>query len=57
MIKIVSSHCAALDFDRGYLDRIIAEEGFSLVGDIKSKSKGLRKNNKKKRQKKQVWCK
>ena len=54
MIKIVSSHCAALDFDRGYLDRIIAEEGFSLVGDIKSKSKGLRKNNKRKRQKKLV---
>ena len=50
MIKMVSSHRAALDFYRGYLDRIIDEEGFSLVDEIKSKSKGLSKNNKRKRQ-------
>ena len=50
MIKIMSSHRAALDFDRGYLDRIITGEGFSLVDELKSESKGLSKNNKRKRQ-------
>ena len=52
MIKMASSHRAALDFNRGYLDRIIAEEGFSLADEIKSESKGLINNNKRKRQKK-----
>ena len=51
MIKMTSSHRAALDFNRGYLDRIIAEEGFSLADEIKSESKGLINNNKRKRQK------
>ena len=48
MIKIVSSHRAALDFDRRYLDRIITKEGFSLVDYLKSESKGLSKNYKRK---------
>ena len=52
MIKMISSHRADLDFYRGYLDHIITEEGFSLVGELKSKSKGLSRNKKRKRQKK-----
>ena len=55
MIKTVSSHRAALYFDRGYLNRIIAKEGFSLVDELKSKSKGLSKNNKRKWQTKIIF--
>ena len=50
MIKIVSYHRDTLDFGRGYLDHIIIREGLSLVDELKSESKGLRKNNKRKRQ-------
>ena len=42
MKKVVSSHRAALDHDKGYLDRIIKEECFDLVGFVvKSESKSL----------------
>mmetsp|Transcript_29952 Transcript_29952/g.67600 ORF Transcript_29952/g.67600 Transcript_29952/m.67600 type:complete len:190 (+) Transcript_29952:650-1219(+) len=40
MKKVVSSHRAALDHDKQFLDRIIKEEGFSVVDVvIKSESK------------------
>ena len=42
MKKVVSSHRAALDHDKGYLDKIIKEECFDLVGFVvKSESKSL----------------
>jgi len=42
MKKVVSSHRAALDHDRGFLDKIIKEECFDLVGFVvKSESKSL----------------
>ena len=42
MKKVVSSHRAALDHDRGYLDRIIKEEGLDIVrAVVKSESKSL----------------
>jgi len=42
MKKVVSSHRAALDHDRGYLDKIIKEECFDLVRFVvKSESKSL----------------
>ena len=38
----MSSHHAALDHDKGYLDRIIREECFDLVGFVvKSESSSL----------------
>ena len=42
MKKVVSSHRAALDHDRGYLDKIIKQECFDLVRFVvKSESKSL----------------
>ncbi|EJK64821.1 hypothetical protein THAOC_14402 [Thalassiosira oceanica] len=41
-LKVVNSHRAALDHDRGYLDKIIKEECFDLVRFVvKSESKSL----------------
>ena len=41
MKKIVSSHRAALDFDKGYLTKVITEEGYDLVSEVKSEKLGL----------------
>ena len=42
MKKVVSFHCAALDRDKGYLDRIFKKECFDLVGFVvKSELKSL----------------
>ena len=41
MRKIVSSHRAALDFDKGYLTKVITEEGYDLVSEVKSEKLGL----------------
>ena len=50
MKKVISSHRAALDFDRGFLDKIVTEEGFDLVAEVKSEKKSLSKKGKRKRQ-------
>jgi len=50
MKKVISSHRAALDFDRGFLDKIVTEEGFDLVAEVKSERKSLSKKGKRK------WC-
>ena len=50
MVKIVSSHRAALDFDKGYLNNIVTDEGFNLVGELNSESKNLSRTKKRKRQ-------
>ena len=47
MKKAISSHRAALDFDRGFLNEIITEKGFDLVKEVKSESKGLGGNKRK----------
>ena len=42
MKKVVSSHRAALDHDKSYLDKIIKEEGLDIVRVVvKSESKSL----------------
>ena len=48
MKKVISSHRAALDFDRGFLDKIVTEEGFDLVAEVKSEKKSLSKKWKRK---------
>jgi hypothetical protein len=48
MKKVISSHRAALDFDRGFLDKIVTEEGFDLVAEVKSEKKSLSKKGKRK---------
>ena len=50
MKKVISSHRAALDFDRGFLNKIVTEEGFDLVAEVKSGKKSLSKKGKRKRQ-------
>ena len=50
MKKFISSHRAALDFDRGFLNKIVTEEGFDLVAEVKSEKKSLSKKGKRKRQ-------
>ena len=50
MKKFISSHRAALDFDRGFLNKIVTEEGFDLVAEVKSGKKSLSKKGKRKRQ-------
>ena len=50
MKKVISSHRAALDFDRGFLNKIVTEEGFDLVAEVKSEKKSLSKKGKRKRQ-------
>ena len=43
MKKIVSSHRAALDFDRSFLTKVRIEEGYDLKAEVKSKKVGLMK--------------
>lgn len=50
MKKVISSHRAALDFDRGFLNKVITAEGFDLVAEVKSEKKGLSKVGKKRKQ-------
>ena len=50
MKKVISSHQAALDFDRGFLNKIVIAEGFDLVAEVKSGKKSLSKKGKRKRQ-------
>ena len=44
--EIVSSHRAALDFDAGYLNQILKEEGFDVVAVVKSEKKTVPKKRK-----------
>ena len=46
MQKIVSSHRAALDFDAGYLNSILKEEGFDVVAVVKSECKTVPRKRK-----------
>ena len=46
MRKIVSSHRAALDFDAGYLSKILKEEGLDVVAVVKSEKKTVPKKRK-----------
>ena len=41
MKKVSSSHCADLDFDKGYLNKVIIVEGHDFVSEVKSKKPGL----------------
>ena len=41
MKKIVTSHRAALDFDKGFLTKVRTEEGYDLVSEVKSEKVGL----------------
>ena len=43
MKKIVSSHQAALDFDKGFLTKVRIDEGYDLVSEVKSEKVGLLK--------------
>ena len=52
MKKVISSHRAALDFDKGFLEKIVSAEGFDLVKEVKSEGKlcgGKRKEVKSKK--------
>ena len=48
MKKVVSSHRASLDFDRGYMNKIVAEDGFDWVSEVKSEKRVIG-NGKRKR--------
>ena len=39
---------AVLDFDPGYLNKIVTEEGFHMVAEVKPEKKSLSKKGKKK---------
>ena len=43
MKKIVSSHRAALDFDKAFLTKVRIDEGYDLVAEVKSEKVGLLK--------------
>ena len=49
MKKVVSTHRAALDFDNGFLKKIVTAEGFDLVAEVKSEKKGLSNCGKKRK--------
>ena len=50
MKKIISSHCAALDFDRDFLNEVLTERAFDLAAEVKAEKKTLSKNGKMKGQ-------
>ena len=50
MEKIVSFHRVALDFDKGYLTKVITEEGHGLVSEVESEKMGLVKRVSKQKQ-------
>ena len=41
MKKVISSHSAALDFDKGNLNKVITVEGYDFVTEVKSEKVGL----------------
>ena len=41
MKMVISSHRAALDFDKGYLNKVVTAEGYDFVAEVKSEKKGL----------------
>ena len=41
MKKVISSHHASLDFDKGFLEKVVCADGFNLVGEVKSENKTL----------------
>ena len=41
MKKVISSHRAALDFDKGYLNKVITAEGYDFVAEVKLEKVGL----------------
>ena len=41
MKKFISSHRAALDFDKGHLNKVITSEGYDFRTEVKSEKVGL----------------
>ena len=41
MKKVISSHRAALDFDKGYLNKVVTPDGYDFVAEVKSEKKSL----------------
>ena len=41
MKKVISSHRAALDFDTGFLNRVVTKAGYDFVAEVKSERKSL----------------
>ena len=50
MKTIVKSHRCALNFDRGFLNKVIAVDGYHFVAEVKSEKLGLAKLVTKKRE-------
>ena len=43
--KVISSHRAALDFDMGYLNKVITAEGYDFVSEVKLEKLGQSRLN------------
>ena len=41
MKKVISSHRATLDFDKGYLNKVVTAEGYDFMTEVKSEKVGL----------------
>ena len=41
MKKVISSHRAALDFDKGYLNKVKTVDGYDFVAEVKSEKQSL----------------
>ena len=41
MKKVISSHRAALDFDKGYLNKVVTPDGYDFVAEVKSEKISL----------------
>ena len=41
MKKLISSHCAALEFDKGYLNKVKTVDGYDFVAEVKSDKQSL----------------
>ena len=41
MKKVISSHRAASDFDRGFLNKMITADGYDFVAEVKSERVSL----------------
>ena len=41
MKKLISSHCAALEFDKGYLNKVKTVDKYNFVAEVKSEKQIL----------------
>ena len=41
MNKVISSHRAALNFDKGYLNKVKTVDGYDFMAEVKSEKQGL----------------